>query len=279
MNINSRVKIKLFCLQVVLTAGMAETAAQKPSGNIFVQQPERNIRQWEIVWQDDFSSGMLDTTKWSKVPPNRADWGKHMTDDPKCYKLKNGKLFLLGVVNTDTAHDARKYLTGGVYTKGKFAFQYGKIEIRAKLEGAKGAWPAMWLLAAQKKYGSYPRNGEIDIMEHLNFEKKVYQTTHSYYTLELKQDKNPPHFGTANIRKNKFNTYGLMWYSDKLVFTVNGKVTFTYPKVENVDASQWPYDQPFYLLIDQQLGGSWVGNIQADDLPVQMIVDWVKVYQ
>ncbi len=116
-------------------------------------------------------------------------------------------------------------------------------------------------------------------MEYLSFDDIIYQTTHSYYTLKLKQDKKPPHYGTAKIDISKFNTFGLEWYPDRLVFTLNGKETFVYPKVEGVDPSQWPYDQPFYLLIDQQLGGSWVGKVNPDDLPVQMIVDWVKVYQ
>ncbi len=137
----------------------------------------------------------------------------------------------------------------------------------------------MWMLAEQNKYGAYPRNGEIDIMEHLNFDDIIYQTTHSYYTLELKKNKEPPHYGTAKIDISKFNTFGLEWYPDRLVFTLNGEETFVYPKVEGVDPSQWPYDQPFYLLIDQQLGGGWVGKVNPNDLPVQMIVDWVKIYQ
>ena len=137
----------------------------------------------------------------------------------------------------------------------------------------------MWMLAEYNKYGVYPKNGEIDIMEHLNFDKIIYQTTHSYYTLELKQKDNPPHHGTVSLNIDKFNTFGLEWYPDKLVFTLNGKETFRYPKIEEVDPSQWPYDQEFYILIDQQLGGEWVGKVNADDLPVQMIVDWVKVYQ
>jgi hypothetical protein len=60
---------------------------------------------------------------------------------------------------------------------------------------------------------------------------------------------------------------------------VNGVDTFTYPEVNGVDPTQWPYDQPFYLLIDQQLGGSWVGESKSRQLPVEMRIDWVKVYQ
>jgi beta-glucanase (GH16 family) len=271
-------------LSIVLLPVFLMTAYQdKPytivESYIYVQNNDRETKNWEVIWFDDFNGLELDTTKWTKIPPNNADWGKHMTSNPLCYHLDNGKLFLKGIVNPDTVSDPRPFLTGGVFTKGKFAFQYGKIEIRAKLECAQGAWPAMWMLAEQNKYGMYPRNGEIDIMEHLNYDKKIYQTTHSYYTLELKQKNNPPHHGTAKVNINKFNTFGLEWYPDKLAFTLNGKNTFTYPRVEGVDPSQWPYDQPFYILIDQQLGGSWVGKVNPKDLPVHMIIDWVKVYQ
>ncbi|HPE75723.1 MAG TPA: glycoside hydrolase family 16 protein [Draconibacterium sp.] len=246
---------------------------------IFIQNENREKQDWEVVWQDDFNNPELDTTKWTKIPPNNADWGKHMTKDPKCYAIENGKIHLKGILNPDTISDHRPFLTGGIYTKAKFAFQYGKIEINAKLECAQGSWPAMWMLAEQNKFGNYPKNGEIDIMEHLNFDDIIYQTTHSYYTLELGMKNNPPHGGTAKININEFNTFGLEWYPDKLVFSLNGVNTFTYPKAEGVDQSQWPYDQPFYVLIDQQLGGSWVGKVNSDDLPVNMIVDWVKVYQ
>jgi beta-glucanase (GH16 family) len=235
--------------------------------------------KWKLVWQDEFDSREIDSNKWSRIPPNNADWGNYMTSDDRCYELKDGLLFLKGINNPDTKVDSRPFLTGGVWTKNKFSFQYGKIEIRAKLESAQGAWPAMWMLAQNNKYGKYPRNGEIDLMEHLNFDSIIYQTTHSYYTLELKQKDKPPHHGTASVNVSEFNTYGLEWYSDRLDFTLNGVNTFTYPKVDDVDSSQWPYDQPFYLLIDQQLGGSWVGEIDPDQLPVNMIIDYVRVYE
>jgi len=266
-------------LIVIFSASCKNKSHTLVDNYIYVQKENRSEKNWKIVWQDNFDSPKLDTTKWTRIPPNSADWGNYMTSNSQCYKISDGKVYLKGVVNSDTLKDSRPFLTGGIYTKGKFAFQYGKIEIRAKLECAQGAWPAMWMLAEQNKYGKYPRNGEIDIMEHLNFEDKIYQTTHSYYTLKLKQDKNPPHYGTAKIDIDEFNIFGLAFYPDKLVFSLNGTETFTYPKVAGVDQSQWPYDQPFYLLIDQQLGGSWVGKINPDDLPVNMIVDWVRVYQ
>jgi len=267
-------------LLLLCFASHAQNTLHKAVDNhCYVQNGNKATTEWQVVWQDDFEGNKLDTTKWTKIPPNKADWGNYMTSDPSCYEFTNGKLHLKGIVNPDTTKDERPYLTGGIWSKGKFAFQYGKIEIHAKLESAQGCWPAMWMLAEQKKYGAYPRNGEIDIMEHLNFDSIIYQTTHSYYTLELGKKHNPMHHGTTKIDTDKFNTFGLTWYPDKLVFSLNGVDTFTYPRVEGVDKSQWPYDQPFFILIDQQLGGSWVGEVKAEDLPVSMIVDWVKVYQ
>lgn len=246
---------------------------------IYIQEEGKKVEDWKIIWQDDFDHLELDTTKWTKIPPNKADWGNYMTSDTVCYGYEDGKIYLKGIANPDMTKDARPYLTGGIYSKGKFAFQYGKVEIRAKLECAQGAWPAIWMLAEMKKYGNYPRNGEIDIMEHLNFDKIIYQTTHSYYTLELGMKNKPKHHGTTKIDIEEYNIFGLEWHPDLLVFTLNGKATFTYPKVDGVDPSQWPYDQPFYILIDQQLEGSWVGKVNPDDLPVNMIIDWVRVYQ
>lgn len=245
-----------------------------------VQEGKDPRINWNLIWEESFEANeYLDTTKWSVIKRNKADWGNYMSDHPECMNIENGKLYLRGIVNTNLEQDTARYLTGGVDTKGKFAFQYGKIEIRAKLENAKGAWPAMWMLADQPKYGPYPRNGEIDLMEHLNFEHKVYQTVHSYYTLELKQKTNPPYFTTHKVNTEEYNTYGMEWFPDKLVFIINDEQTFTYPRLEGVDKSQWPFDQPFFLMIDMQLGGSWVGAVDPSDLPVQMIIDWVKVYQ
>jgi hypothetical protein len=32
-------------------------------------------------------------------------------------------------------------------------------------------------------------------------------------------------------------------------------------------------------MIDQQLGGEWVGPVEMEDLPVEMEIDWVRFYQ
>lgn len=271
--------LKLCTLILWVFSSCSVTNRMKGKEYIYVQKENRESAKWKLVWQDDFTGAEIDESRWTRIPPGGSDWNRHMSTDDACFKLENGELHLLGINNPDTVKDSRPYITGGIWSVGKFAFQYGRVEIRAKLENAQGAWPAMWMLAELNKYGNYPKNGEIDIMEHLNSDTIIYQITHSHYTLELGKRDNPPNSGTATINPGEYNVYGLSWYPDRLVFQVNGKDTFTYPRVEGVDPSQWPYDQPFYLLIDQQLGGEWVGKVATKQLPVAMIIDWVKVYQ
>lgn len=272
------IMISGFAASLLLSScSVSQKLSEKPY--VIVQKEGREAKKWKLVWEDDFDGNDIDSTKWSRIPKGESDWNKHMSTVDDVFRLEHGSLYLRGINNPDTTKDPRPFITGGIWSKNKFAFQYGRIEIRAKLGSAQGAWPAMWMLAELDKYGKYPLNGEIDIMEHLNYDTIIYQTTHSHYTLNLGQKDNPPHGGTATVNANEYNVYGLSWYPDKIVFQLNGKDTFTYPRVDGVDKSQWPYDQPFFILIDQQLGGKWVGKVDQSELPVEMEIDWVKVYQ
>lgn len=96
-----------------------------------------------------------------------------------CYAMQDGNLILRGIANHTQKNDTAPYLTGGVYTKGKKLFTGGRVEVCARLQAAKGAWPAIWMLPEKAEW---PKGGEIDIMERLNHDHIAYQTTHSYYT-------------------------------------------------------------------------------------------------
>ena len=183
---------------------------------------------------------------------------------------------LIGLVNNYLPQDTAAYLTGGIYTKGKFSITHGKVEVKARLEGAQGAWPAIWMLPENVPW---PDGGEIDIMERLSHESKAYQTVHSHYTYTLKM-KEPKSSATAPIKSDdKYNVYAVEILPDSLVFSINGRHTFTYPRIETPHKGQFPFGTPFYLLIDMQIEGQWVGKARPEELPARMIVDWVKFYE
>lgn len=263
---------------------------------IFVQKEKRrnDSTKWQLVWEENFNRRELDTTHWTriglftspqwKLPIER--WQENTgcfryisATDKRVVQFDEENIYLKGIVNKDTLKgDPRPYLTGGIYTWGKFAFQYGRIEIKAKLDPAYGAWPAIWMLSEKEIYPNQ-HNGEMDIMERLNHDDFAYQTTHNHFTINLKQDI-PKKFATAKINADDYNIYSVSWFPHKLVYAVNGKTSYEYPKVPGAGTFQWPFDQPFYLFLDQQLEGNWPGKItNTEELPINMVVDWVRLYQ
>ncbi|MBD8346469.1 glycoside hydrolase family 16 protein [Dysgonomonas sp. HGC4] len=231
---------------------------------------------WQLVWEENFDGTTLDTSRWSRIPRGTADWQNYMSFSDSCYEMKDGNLVLKGIVNNDLQSDTVPFLTGGVWTKDKVSFKNGRIEIRAKLGEATGAWPAIWMLSQNE---GWPMGGEIDIMEHLNFDSIVYQTIHTHYTYDLEIKDNPVNGGTNLLNRNDYNIYALEINADSLVFFVNDSRTFAYPRIETDKEGQYPFDDDFFLLIDMQLGGSWVGGVDPKDLPVDMKIDWVRFYQ
>lgn len=259
-----------FALAFVFSSAIFSEAATEKSATS--SKPTR----WELVWHDEFSGSKIDSRKWSKIKRGNPDWKKHMSPDPSLYAVKNGNLILRGKVNPNTKKDPVPFITGGISTEGKFSFKYGKIEIRAKFDSAQGAWPALWMLPEK---GVWPDDGEIDIMEHLNFDDIAYQTVHSHFTWTLKRN-NPPQGSNGKINRDDYNVYGVVWSPSKIDFYINGKKTFTYPRVKaEAENKQWPFTKPYYILVDMQLGGNWVGKVDPKQLPVEMHVDWVRVYR
>ncbi len=234
--------------------------------------------KWTLVWSDEFNGNKIDEKKWTKIARGKSDWSNYMSSDASLYDVKKGNLILRGIVNPNQKKDPVPYLTGGVYSVGKYSFLYGKIEIRTKLGCAQGAWPALWLLPDIPNR-KWPQDGEIDLMEHLNFDNFVYQTVHSGATRKQLAG-NPSNSGRGKIKRNDYNIYGLEWTPDNLVFFVNGEKTFTYPRVPALEAEgQWPFTNPFYILLDMQVEGNWVGKANPKQLPVEMYIDYVRVYR
>ena len=229
---------------------------------------------WKLVWEENFNGPQIDENTWTRVPKGGSDWNDMMSLREDLAFIENGELVLMGKVGGE--NDPTPFVTGGVSSKGKKSFREARIEIRAKFNCVNGFWPALWLMPDTNLPA--PEYAEIDIMEHLNADDFAYQTVHSRYTLDGGSE--PPKSAQGAIDKDGWNIYAAEIYKDSLCLYTNGIKTFTYPRLEGV-AHQFPWpDYPFYFILSNQLGGGWVGPVDApEQLPSELRIDWIKVYE
>jgi len=234
-------------------------------------------QNWELIWNDEFNDEKIDYEVWSKTPRGNGFWHDTMTDNDDLYQFEDGKLILWGKANPDTTSDSSPYLTGGIWGRDKKSFSLGRADVCAKFDNAKGFWPALWFLP-QGCDEPYSGGGEIDLVEHLNFDGFVYQTVHNRYT-NLVNKESPKNHVKSPFNEGEFNIYSVEVFTDKVVFLVNNQEMYSYPRIEPKEPTQFPYDlHDYYFVLSAQLGGRWVGAVSLEG-PVRLMVDYVRVYQ
>jgi beta-glucanase (GH16 family) len=233
---------------------------------------------WKLVFSDEFNTvGNFDNSKWTYSPRFNPAWAKYLTSTPD-YASLNGSSLVLKMDNSVIEGDNVPYHSGGIQTSTKFSFRYGKVEVRAKFKQGQGSWPAIWMMPEiPVSYGGWPNSGEIDIMEHVNKEGFIHQTIHNAQVTDANGGSVATH--RTIYKATDFNTYGIVWSPESIQFYVNDVLQYTYAKAANATSKQWPFDKPFYLILNQAGGAGWPGAINNADLPFSMQVDWVRVYK
>ena len=240
-----------------------------------------------MVWSDEFEiNGAPDSTRWKfdlgDGCPDNCGWGnnelQYYTKDPKNVRVQDGRLII----------EARRDSLGGrAFTSTKIVSRdqgdwlYGRLEIKAKLPGGKGTWPAIWMLPTDWKYGGWPSSGEIDIMEHVGHDPGVvHGTIHTEAYNHMKQTQKEGKITISDARES-FHVYAVDWYEDKMDFYVDDKLYHTVNRDPKDDFKGWPFDQRFYLIMNIAVGGTWGGSqgVDPDIWPQRMEIDYVRVYQ
>lgn len=195
-------------------------------------------------------------------------------------KIKNKKFDASAKNGWIQTTEFAEYSSSSITTKDLASWQYGKIEVRAKLPKGVGLWPAIWMLGENWKEVGWPLCGEIDIMEHIGFEQdSIFGTIHSKaYNHMLKTQRGKKIF----IEKpyDTFHVFGIEWTPSKIDFLLDG-VVYNNVMNEYESKEKWPFDQPFHLKLNIAVGGMLGGMKGIDDtiFPQQMKVDYVRVYQ
>ena len=236
---------------------------------------------YEVIFEDDFenSTGIPDPAKWSLCKKAEAHWSVYQAESYDLAYTKDG------VLNLVVEEKDGEYLTSGIDTQGKFSFTYGKVEVRARFaKRVMGSHCGIWMMP-EPPAETWPRSGEIDIMEYIREQNVVHLTTHSYWIDNMDHGEEGKSFGSFEINKQDWNVYGVEWTEDSLNYTINGKVVMSYSRnksLEGQDATwQWPFSHPFYLILSHSLGGedTWAGPIDNSALPGLFQIDWVRVMQ
>ncbi|MCH5176506.1 MAG: glycoside hydrolase family 16 protein [Prevotellaceae bacterium] len=258
---------------------------------------------WTLAWHDEFDgSGPLDTLTWN------AEHGFVRNEEYQWYQQQNayrqdGVLVLearldsipnpayrpgRGIRNWKLSRPYARYSSASVHTRRHYSFQYGRMEVRARIPATCGAWPAIWTLGTQYPW---PSNGEIDVMEFYQVDGAPAILANAAYG-----DDTPNH-AIWNSRRipythfleldrdwgEKFHTWVLDWTPDYLRIWLDGEllndIDIRNTRNGSIGNFANPFHQPHYILLDLAIGGINGGQPDDNAFPMRYEIDYVRVYQ
>lgn len=257
---------------------------QKKADKTVAQAKSVSEDVYELVWQDEFDySGLPDSTKWIyDTEGNEAGWGNNEAQHYTVKRLENAKVEngILNVTAQKEDFKNKKYTSARLVSKADW--KYGRIETRAKLPAGRGTWAAIWMMPGGWTFndGNWPNIGEFDIMEHVGHDAGViHASAHSkdYQWQTGTQQTDTIHISDAT---ETFHSYIWEWTPTVVKAYVDDQLYFEY-KNEGLGETKWPYEKPFYLILNVAVGGAWgsLNGIDEDAFPQTMEVDYVRIYQ
>ena len=272
-------------LLLILCTSAFFSSCNSRNQDVSKEESQQDKNGYRLLWYDEFDyTGLPDSTRWKyDTEGNGRGWGnnelQYYTEaNAENVRVENGTLFIT----------ARKQdFEGMEYTSARLLsktdWKYGRIEVRARVPHAVGTWSAIWMMPGGWSFddGNWPDIGEIDIMEHVGHDPgMVHASAHS------KDYHYPWRAGTKETASIKvpgatevFFTYSMEWDPEVIRAYVDDSLYFEYVN-EGLGESKWPYDKPFYLILNVAVGGDW-GNMKGVDneaFPQTMEVDYVRVY-
>lgn len=289
-----------FLLAANLTVNAIAAASGGTTSSVTSRSFTPNISSGTLVWSDEFSN-----TTTANAQPNPAvwtydtgagGWGNNELEtycawnssgapcnsaNPNAYLGTDGYLHVVAVQPTPGV-----YTSARLKTQGLFSFQYGRIEVSARVPEAKGYWPAFWLMGNNIVTADWPACGELDVLERVNAattpdwnEGSVHGTGFTGTNLGTRY--NFPTGATAA----GWHTYGMIWSKGSIAYYVDDPaqpyVTYTVSSLSGLNGAVWPFDggQANFIIINLAVGGSWPGSPDSTTpFPSELLVDYVRIY-
>lgn len=243
-------------------------------------------KDYNLVWSDEFEySGLPDDTKWNYEVGGNG-WGNnekqfYLEKSLENSFVKEGKLHIVALKKD---FENNKYTSARLATYKRFLLQYGKVEVMAKLPKGKGTWPAIWMLpeSLRKKEEAWPLSGEIDIMEHVGKDPNMVHVSLHTELYNYWKKNQYTHFEKLPDVFNDFHLYGIEWTPESIRFFIDNKLFYEAIKGENgkvITNEGWPFDKPYFLILNLAIGGNWGGAVDDAVFPSEMLIDYVRIYQ
>ena len=286
---------KLFFLLILIFLGKIYAQQVDPFRPDFKNPGE--IKGMKLVWNDEFNNqGKPDPSNWiyenGFVRNQEFQW--YQPDNANCAnglltiegrkeKVKNPD-FIAGNTNWETSREYADYSSSSIQTRGLRQWQFGRFEIRARIDTACGAWPAIWTLGISKEW---PANGEIDIMEFYRFKgvptilANFAWGTGQRWIAKWDDLKKPlSDFTTADGDwTKKFHIWRMDWNKDSINLFLDDQLLNTTLLSQTLNPDGFnPFLQPHYLLLNLALGRNG-GDPSKSRFPIKYEIDYVRVYQ
>lgn len=256
----------------------------------------------DTVFFEDFNEKTLDRTKWNvevSGTTNNDEQQAYVDSASTLYFLKNAKaqgakkgaLVLKAVYHKGYTSKEKKtydFLSARINTENKMQFTYGKLTARMKIASGAGLWPAFWALGN----GKWPDCGEIDVMETVGDKSWTSNALHG-----------PGYFGNTPLVYRAifpkgtdvtgWHEYSADWTHDGIIFSIDGKVTYTVTRAMVEKYGRWAFDNPKFLILNFALGGGYPNGVNKIKTPyygisqqtvdkikagkAKVLVDWVLV--
>ena len=229
----------------------------------------------QLIFSDEFDvDGAPDSSKWN-YDIGSGGWGngelQYYTDRLENAVVEDG---LLKIKAKKENFEGADYTSARLKTENKFEFTYGRIEVRAKLPAVQGTWPAIWMLGANFSEVSWPRCGEIDIMEQTGNDKNtVLGTCHWLNT----SDNTTASYGlntTVSTSTSEFHVYSADWTEDYIRIAVDGNQFYEIALNDDL-----PFDKDFFNILNVAVGGTLGGSVDPNFTESTMEIDYIRIYQ
>ena len=240
---------------------------------------------WTLSWSDEFNGpqgSAVDPSKWA-FDVGGNGWGnqelEYYTSGTENAVVGGGALTITAAAAPSSPslscwYGACRYTSARLNTLGRFSQEYGRFEARIRTPTGPGMWPAFWLLGENVDQVGWPACGEVDIMENAGASPNVnHGSLHSPGSAQMTAT-----FQSPTSLADDFHVYAVDWSPDGIWFYVDDTLYET-QQAADYPPSEWPFAQPFFVILDVAVGGTFDGPPDtATTFPQSMAVDYVRVY-